>query len=379
LALCCGLAALLFPATAMAHGRNAPVATSFRARVDHLPAGSSLEAKVVDGDRKLWVRVPSGVMLTVLGFSRKPYIRFEPTGVYLNLHAPTYYLNRTRPLYAPAGTSASAPPEWKRVTPGHTYSWHENRLHALERLVNSGKARMVGRWSVPIEVGAQRSVIAGTLSYVPGLRGWVWPLAVIAAIGIALAAAALRRRYAEVALPVLALAAALVARLGRVLYGRPEVPAASLAVAALGCVLALALLWASFKAGGERRQLVALVIGGLALYQGLTLAPTLTKGVVLAALPANLERAAVATALACAVATLAVVVFDGFSSGLATRRWSCGALELGRRGLGFHGLVLLVPTVGHEVGRPTERGEAGHDGDREDQVEDQHSAHRSLP
>jgi len=33
LALFCGLAALLFPATALAHGRNAPVATSFRAKV----------------------------------------------------------------------------------------------------------------------------------------------------------------------------------------------------------------------------------------------------------------------------------------------------------------------------------------------------------
>ena len=311
MALFCGLAALLFPATALAHGRNAPVATSFRARVDQVPAGSSLEAKVVDSDRKLWLHVPSGVTLTVLGFDREPYIRFEPAAVYLNVRSPTYYLNRPRPLYAPAGTSVAAPPEWKRVTHGNTYSWHENRLHALERLVNGGKARTVGRWSVPVEVGARRSLIAGTLSYVPGPHGWVWPLAVIAAIGVALAAAALRRRYAEVALPVLALAAALVARLGRVLYGRPEVPAASFADAALGCVLALALLWGLFKARAERRQLVALVIGGLALYQGLTLAPTLTKGVVLALLPANFERAAVATALACAVATLAVVVLEG--------------------------------------------------------------------
>jgi hypothetical protein len=310
LALFCGLAALFFPATAMAHGRNAPVATSFRAKVDQVPAGSSLEAKVVDGDRKLWLHAPSGVTLTVLGFDRDPYIRFEAAGVYLNVRSPTYYLNRPRPLYAPAGTSASAPPEWKRVTNGHTYSWHENRLHALERLVNGGKARTVGRWSVPVELGAQRSVIAGTLSYVPGPRGWVWPLAVITAVGLALAAAALGRRYAEVALPILALAAALAARLGRVLYGRPGVPATNLVVAALGCVLALALVWALFEARAEQRQLVALAIGVLALYQGLTLAPTLSNGVVLVALPANIERAAVATALACAVATLAVVVLD---------------------------------------------------------------------
>ena len=77
-------------------------------------------------------------------------------------------------------------------------------------------------------------------------------------------------------------------------------------------MLAVVLLRGLLTARGERRQLVALLIGGLALYQGLTLAPTLTKGIVLAALPANVERAAVATALACAVATLVGMFAEGF-------------------------------------------------------------------
>jgi hypothetical protein len=63
LALCGTLAAaLLFPATALAHGRNVPVATSFQAKVDQVPTGASVEAKVVDGDRKLWLRVRCGVV-----------------------------------------------------------------------------------------------------------------------------------------------------------------------------------------------------------------------------------------------------------------------------------------------------------------------------
>jgi hypothetical protein len=309
-ALCGTLAAaLLFPATALAHGRNAPVATSFRAKVDQVPTGASVAAKVVDGDRKLWLRVPSSSTLIVLGFRRDPYIRFDAAGVELNMRSPTTYLNQPRPQYAPPGTSASAPPHWHRVTRAHAYSWHENRLHALERLVHGGDARVVGRWSVPVEVGGEAGAIAGTLSYVPGHGRGVWLLAVIAAAAVALASAARNRQAAEVVLSVLALAAALVARLGRELYGRPGVPVTSLVLAAVSCVLAFALLRALLTTRGERRQLVALLIGGLALYQGLTLAPTLTKGVVLAALPANVERAAVATALACAVATLAVAMF----------------------------------------------------------------------
>jgi hypothetical protein len=305
----CGTLAvtLLFPATALAHGRNAPVATNFQARVDHLPAG--VEAKVVDGDRKLWLRVPSSSTLIVLGFQREPYIRFDHAGVELNLRSPTTYLNQPRLQYASRATSVTARPDWKRVTRAHAYSWHENRLHALERLVHGGDARVVGRWSVPLQLEGNVSAITGTLSYVPGPRRWVWLLALIATVGVALAVAARRRGTAEVVLAIVALAAALVARLGRELYGRPGVPTQSLVIVALSCLLAVALLGALFAGRGERRQLAALVIGGLALYQGLTLVSVLTRGVVLAALPAIVERAAVATTLSCAVATLAVVLF----------------------------------------------------------------------
>jgi hypothetical protein len=229
--------------------------------------------------------------------------------VELNLRSPTTYLNQPRPTYASRPTSASAPPDWKRITHAHAYSWHENRLHAVERLVNGGHARVVGRWSVPVQIGGTGSEIGGTLSYVPGPPHWVWPLAVVVAFAVGLAVAARRRLTAEVVLSVVALAAALVARLGRELYGRPNVPVTSLVVAALSCLLALALVAALLRGRGERCQLVAVVIGGLALYQGLTLLPDLTKGVVLAALPADVERAAVATALAGAAAALAAVVF----------------------------------------------------------------------
>jgi hypothetical protein len=162
---------------------------------------------------------------------------------------------------------------------------------------------------VPVELGGNVNVITGTLSYVPGPRRWFWLLALIATVEVALAVAARRRGTAEVVLSVVALATALVARLGRELYGRPDVPASSLVIVALSCLLAVALLAALLAGRGERRQLVTLVIGGLTLYQGLTLVSVLTRGVVLTALPATVERAAVATTLSCAVATLAVVLF----------------------------------------------------------------------
>jgi hypothetical protein len=349
----------------LAHGRNAPVATNFQAKVDHGPTG--VEAKVVDGDRKLWLRAPSSSTLIVLGFQREPYIRFDPAGVELNLRSPTTYLNQPRLQYASRATSVSARPDWKRVTGAHAYSWHENRLHALERLVHGGKARVVGRWSVPVQLGGKVSVITGTLSYVPAPRRWVWPVAAIAAAAVALAVAVRRRGTAEVVLSGVALAAALVARLGRELYGRPEVPTVSLAVAALSCLVAVALLGGLLAARGERRQLVVLVIGGFALYQGLTLVSVLTRGVLRSRW--RLRAPPRPSLSSCSPRR---------PSGLARqrpRRLLRRTLELlGDRGFDRRRLCGL----GHDESRPADSRQAGYDDDRRDQVEEIHCSHSML-
>ena len=43
------------PGVAVAHGPVAPIATSYEARVAQVPAGA--EAKVIDGDQRMWLRV----------------------------------------------------------------------------------------------------------------------------------------------------------------------------------------------------------------------------------------------------------------------------------------------------------------------------------
>jgi hypothetical protein len=311
-------ATLLFPSVAFAHGPTAPVATSFRATVTAIPADMKVDAKVVDGDKKLSLRVDSKTTLVVLGFAREPYIRFDPAGVEINLRSPTTYLNQPRLKYPAHRPSASAPPRWKRVTAAHEYSWHENRLHALERIAHGGALHVVGRWSVPIEVDGKRTAIDGTLSYVPGPPAWAWPAGVVAGLVAFLAVVwlARRREAADALLGAVALAATLVARLGRELYGRPDVSLTSLLLAVLTCLVAVALLAGLLATRRERRRPVGLLVGGFALYQALTLVATLTNGVVLAALPADMERLAIAVALSSGVATLIYAIF-GESAELA--------------------------------------------------------------
>ena len=60
----------LFPAAASAHGPVAPIASSYLARVSQAPVG--LDAKVIDGDQRMWLRVPTRTRRGRARLSRRP-------------------------------------------------------------------------------------------------------------------------------------------------------------------------------------------------------------------------------------------------------------------------------------------------------------------
>lgn len=222
------LAAATLPARAAAHGGlTAPAATSDLATVTHAPR--QLEARVIDGDQRLWLRVPASTAVTVLGLRGEPYLRFSRSGIAVNTNAPSYYLNRARPFAPPS--LAAGPPVWKTISRGHSTSWHEDRLHALA-LAESGRTGVLGTWAIPLVVAGRRMTVGGTLVHAaaPSLL-WLWPLL----LAVALAPALLRLRDARLERPAawllgsLALGAATAGRLGRELYGRPTVSAGQLA------------------------------------------------------------------------------------------------------------------------------------------------------
>lgn len=319
-----GLAAAgLLPARAAAHaGRIAPAATSFLARVSSTPAG--IDARIVDGDQRLWLRVAPRLTVLVLGLRSEPYLRFSPRGIDVNTNSATYYLNRARPLEPPAGLGPHTPPQWKRISSGRSTSWHDDRLHALALAAHPSGNALLGRWVVPVLVDGRRTQIAGTLRHAarPTLL-WFWPLLLAAALVPALLRLGEARLEVQVgsALAALALAAATAARLGRELYGRPTVSAGQLALAAVTCAVALGLV--ALCTRRDWRVLAEVAIGALALYQGIALLPTLRNGYVLAALPSWAERTAAAVSLAAGsallVAVLAGGILDEAREGMPTR------------------------------------------------------------
>lgn len=299
-------AAALLPATASAHvGRTPPAATDYLARITSLPPG--LQARIVDGDRAIWMRAQPSLTVIVTGLRGEPYLRFSSAGVAVNTRSATWFLNRVYPQVVPRGLTSTTPPQWKALTSQHWWTWPDGRLHTPALSAHPAGDVYLGRWVVPLVVDGRGTAIRGGLwQSAPASLLWFWPLLLLAACIPAL----LKLREARLEAPVgaalagLALVAATVARLGRELYGRPTVSPWQLALVGVTCLVAVAL--AALYSRRAWRPVGGILIGIAAAAQGSELVSTLRDGWVLSAGPAWLERSATGLSLASGVALIVI-------------------------------------------------------------------------
>ena len=296
----------VFPGVAAAHGPIAPVASSYLARIGGTPAG--IDAKVLDGDQRMWLSVPATKTIVVLDYRGAPYLRFSPSGVQVNANSSMYYLNETPAQIPPVTLSRTTPPKWQAVTGAHDYAWHDGRLHALAAVALSPGSAYVGRWSVPLVINAHLTAISGGLWHAndPSLA-WFWPIIVM--FVCVLAGWRLRRPALDIllarGLTIAALSGIAVGGIGRELYGRPSVGAFELIVVVL---IAAFVAWGLTRALLPRPGYFSLfVIAFAALWVGGVLIPTLLHGFVLTALPAFVTRAATVVCLGSGAGLLLLV------------------------------------------------------------------------
>ena len=307
LSLCAALLALLVaPSPAAAHGPVNPAATSYLARVREVPPG--VDAKVVDGDLRLWLEVEPSQTLVVLDYRGAPYLRFSARGVQVNHNSSMYYLNQVPAELVPAGDGPRTAPHWVQVSGGHSYEWHDGRLGAFAATALAPGTRYVGPWSIAVQADGRRAVIAGGLDYAPDPSlVWFWPTVV--ALACVFAVLRLRRRELDLrvarALAFIALIALTVAGLGEQLHGRPNI--------SVGQLIELAVLLA-FVGWATRALLLRrlgwfgfFLIALVTLFEGATLIGVLLHGFVLIALSPVVARIAVATCLAAGCALLPVI------------------------------------------------------------------------
>jgi hypothetical protein len=295
-------ATLAAPALASAHvGKSAPVATDFHARITHPVAG--VTARVVDGDQTLWLDAGRHAV-QVPGIEGEPLLRFDTRGVWVNLRSLTAQTDRIDRYDLRPDPSPRAAPLWRKLTSGHTYGWHEHRLHLLEPLAKGVHSRkMLGTWTIPVLVDGHRASLAGVLDYQPPppALAWFGAAALLAAAG---ALASWRSRRATIVLALAAVPIVWTLRVGRELYGRPTVGTVGWLEVALTCLIGTALLYRLFHRDSAIRVFVAFLTAFGALYQTLTMYPVLTRATALTLLPTPAARIGVVLALALGAATL---------------------------------------------------------------------------
>jgi hypothetical protein len=298
---------LLTPAAAQAHGPVDPSGSTYLARITHVPAG--LAARAIDGDLRLWMRVPSSLNVYVVDYRGAPYLRFTRGGVWVNQNSSMYFLNQVPAVTPSTDLGAATRPDWHRVTTGHTYVWHDGRLHAGATQARLPGERFAGDWSVPLRIDGAAAAIRGGLYYAPSPSPvWFWPVAVVLGCvlaGVRLRRPALDRRLARISGGI-ALTGFVLASIGHQLHGRPGVSAGNLLALVVELVAAAAGAWWLYAR--DPRWLALAAIAALTLWQGVSQIAALEDGWVLLALPAWLGRVAVAGCLAGGAGLIPIVL-----------------------------------------------------------------------
>lgn len=307
------VAQLLSPATAFAHGRGVAVAVSDRARITQLPGDPpAFQVRVIDGDQGLWLRRDTQSELIVLGISGEPVLRFDRSGVYVNRHSPTAQIDQIAARSIVPSFAPHARPSWKKLTSGRSYRWHEHRIHALAPLGGTGPARDLGRWTIPLRIAGKPVRLVGELRYVPPPNLLLWLAIPIAILAAAAAVIVSRRerliRRTTMLVTATTAVAVVIARGGREFYGRPTPVLGGYLSFAIGVAVALFVLERTLLRPTAGLWFLALVVGAVGLAEGAGLAPTLYRGVVLAATPPSLERSCVAVTLGAAAASAVLAI-----------------------------------------------------------------------
>jgi hypothetical protein len=305
------VSALALPARADAHGRSSVIALDYAARLrtrdDAIPG---VQARVLDGDRKLELAVAPAKTVLVHGYAGEDFLRFSPTGVSVNEKSPTAVAGKLVPDADSLALRASSPPRWKLLTDGHTFAWHDHRLGP--RQTSPRGHGLVGAWSIPIVVDGSPSAIAGGLWRAPKPSLWpwlvVWVLALLAS-GVVLREDRkhLRLLLVSLAMPVAAGAGLLVAigftsssaRTGWSRWVELAFP----------MVLTVGAAAISFLPA-RQRMVGAACVSGFTFAAALQNVPVFAHGYVVSALPAPTVRGAVAVGLAAAAFVLVVSVVD---------------------------------------------------------------------
>ena len=161
------------------------------------PKMPGLRLSILYGDDQVRLDNRSGRTVIIRGYSGEPYLRFAPSGIYVNINSPANYLNEDRyaRVTVPKSATASAQPRWEKMAGGDVWAWHDHRIHYMNPLAPPvvkaapRKPHHIFDWKVPASDGGKKFFIAGSLDYKPPPKkdfpyGLVISLATLVGVGL---------------------------------------------------------------------------------------------------------------------------------------------------------------------------------------------------
>lgn len=190
-----------FVAALLAPGAEAHFGTGklgYRSTVTGVdPRIPGLRFSILYGDDQVELKNTSGKTVIIKGYSGEPYLRFAPSGIYVNINSPAGYLNRDRyaRVQVPKSASASAKPNWEKMAGGNVWAWHDHRIHYMNPIAPPQvrnaprKPHHIFDWKVPAAENGKKFLIAGSLDYKPPPKsgfptGLVIALATLVGVGL---------------------------------------------------------------------------------------------------------------------------------------------------------------------------------------------------
>jgi hypothetical protein len=211
---------LLTASPAFAHALNGASPSNYRTRILAVePPRPGIDVEVVEAGNRILLTNRTQDEVVVLGYVKEPYLRIGPQGVFENLRSGATYTNRSRlptaEVPAKASRDPNTPPEWRKVSAGNSFRWHDHRVHYMG-LQPPGPVKadpgqehvIIPAWEVPLLVGPgqEEILVKGDLTWVPGPSNLPWlglaALSGLALVGLVLGPGARRPSLARGALMV---------------------------------------------------------------------------------------------------------------------------------------------------------------------------------
>ena len=285
---------LAFPAGAFAHAKTPTVALDYRIRLASPPRGVHVD--VLDGDRSLRVGVDHGTLL-LRGDLGEQMLRIGPGGAWANRASVT----------AQAQRLATAGHGWVHVG-GNPFAWHDHRLAPPP--YDGGSTGAVARFAIPATLEGRHVTVGGTFVRYARPSPWPWLAGMLVGAAILGAVVWLRPQIRSPYVTALGTVAGAAALLALVTFGVADGPSGRVAWVqiALGCALAVAVVAGLVRLHGERRVVLAGLVGAAAAVSNIGTLGVFRHGVVISALPTLASRTVCAIALAAGIAAAAAVV-----------------------------------------------------------------------